>query len=147
MQHLLMSSPEPIRLIGELIVSKDMYLSSIHRPSINIFKWPPLKQRRRFFPFFTYSIYIRWEMCLYVCLFFFEGGAGGGGNNCFLFHLDENLGCYGNLKLPLTHNGRHGNCHLLQIFWQTFYKNVSWVVLFVTYECGQTAKFDLLPWT
>ena len=31
----------------------------------------------------------------------------------FLFHLDKNSGCYGNLQLPLTYNGKRENWHLL----------------------------------
>ena len=29
-----------------------------------------------------------------------------------LFQSDENSGCYGNLELLFTYNGKSGNCHL-----------------------------------
>ena len=44
--------------------------------------------------------------------------------------------CCGNLKCPLTYNWVSENrlLLLLQMFWQRFYRNVPWVVLYQTYH-------------
>ena len=82
----------------------------------------PLKPWSRFLPYFTYSIYRQGER---IILFF------------FLSQSDKNFGCYGNFLLPLTYNGKKWKLAFtavsLQIFWQKFYRNVHWVVLYKTY--------------
>ena len=35
---------------------------------------------------------------------------------------------------------------LLQIFWQNFYRNVSWVIFYQSYNFLPTAQFHLSPW-
>ena len=34
----------------------------------------------------------------------------------------------------------------LQIFWQNFYKNVSWIVLYLADDFAAKSWFWLLPW-
>ena len=55
----------------------------------------------------------------------------------FLSQLDKNSGCHGNLKFPLTFNGKKWKliavfAVFLQIF-RIFYRNVFWVVLYDSY--------------
>ena len=63
-------------------------------------------------------------------------------NNClykklFLLPLLKHFGCYGNLKFPLTCNGKSENWDLLlshcRYFDESFFRNVCWVVLYQTY--------------
>ena len=64
----------------------------------------------------------------------------------FVFYLPllMHFGCCGNLKFPLTYNGKSENWDLLLYHcrnFDTFYRNVPWVVLYQTY------KFCLNHWT
>ena len=51
----------------------------------------------------------------------------------FLFQSDKNSGCYQNLYLPSTYNGKSGNGHLLLShcrYFDKFYRNVPLAVLY-----------------
>ena len=58
----------------------------------------------------------------------------------FLWKLSLWLGCHGNLGFPLTYNGENWKTEFiakqLQIYWQNFYRNNFWKVLFQPYIFG-----------
>ena len=57
------------------------------------------------------------------------------------------VGCRGNLGFPLTYNGENWKTEFiaeqLQIFWQNFYRNDPWKVLFQPYIFGPLLVFGL----
>ena len=62
----------------------------------------------------------------------------------FLLPLRKHIGCYGNFKFDLQ--WEKWNLRFiaisLQIFWQKFYRNICWVVLYQVYHLVQTSQFD-----
>ena len=67
---------------------------------------------------------------------------------CVLLLLLKNSGCYGNLNLPWIYNGKIEKKAFivkpLQIFWQNFYRNVPWVVLYQADNFSAQCSFWLV---
>ena len=67
-------------------------------------------------------------------------GGGGGGEGEYYCFCPSSIrpACYGSLYLPSTYNEKtkwklEVTAVSLQIFWQNFYRNVCWVILYLTY--------------
>ena len=117
--EILVTEARDITLSSQRTTKALIRLRGIRRPSVRPSTFSnDFSSWSLFFLYFTYSIY-RWGERMIV----------------FLFQSDKNSGYHGNLYFPLTYNGKSAIFAVsLQIFWIVFYRNVSWVVLYDSYE-------------
>ena len=127
------SSPEP--KAHRWAYSIGRHPSSVRRPSsVNIFKRHLLwNLQGSLLPNFIYSIYRQGEP---IILFFIQIAS----ELWLLWQLKVSIDLYGKIwKFAFI-------AMSLQIFWQNFYRNVPWVVLYQPHEIYKIAQFGWLPW-